>query len=531
MTVPSYTTDLADYDLSEDDSTWFEFTSMSGAGSPDEDDTDNEIQGTMMCSQATNIDTQFASMGTSYGGTMSLSTGDVVLVWQQHTSPGAIATYANDGMQIVIGVNAANWEAWTVGGSDVFPNPYGGWQNNPVDPTITPDTTYGSPGAYSAVGSAMYMVSSVFKGQPHQCDAIRYGRAEARLSGGEAANYATFIGFATKNDLNTVGNYNRWGLLQATMGGFLWKGLFTIGYEAACDFRDSNKTIYVQDTRKVLSDFNRITIGYASTNVDWDGISIICASPTTTASKGELQVITDVMVAMTGCQFIDMSTFGFLSNSTLTGTTFRRCDLVTQGGAVFTGCAFEKSPAAVALLVDDIADITDCMFMSDGTGHAVEYRPTGAGPFTVNWDGHQSSGYAATDGDTGNETILIHPVTNGATIDLTVANGAAVPTIMEHADYTGTFELIIPEITLTLTGLVDGSDIEILTAGTETERVNIQENSGTAYGYAYSYAAEDYIDVGVFKPGYTPFYVRNYLLGATNGSLPIAQEVDIYYLE
>jgi len=536
MAIPSYTTDLLPFDLAEDTGAWIEFTDMAGGGAPAEDDGDNEIQGLYMTSQTCNT-TGLVSMGVVRAA-VTVPTDSVFLVWHQLSSPGAMESYAQGGLRLVVGTDAANWKAWAVGGKLVPPNPYGGWQNNPIDPSITAEYSYGTPPtgtSFAAAGSAVNLASSIFKGNPHQCDAIRYGRAEARFSGGEdigTPNYATFPGFATVNDYNDASNgYNRWGLIQAVLGGFLWKGLIILGYGSIVDFRDSNRLIFIQDTRKVKAGFNKIEIRQSGSRVDWTDITFKNASPTTTGSKGSFEVIDDCDVNIDSCTFIDMATFIFKSVSTIMTSTFRRCEQITQGGALFDTCLITDSPAAVAMLIDDMADVTDCTFESAGTGHAVEYRPTGAGPFNVNWDGNQDSGYAAIDGNTGNETILIHPVTNGATIDLTVTNGASTPTIMEHADYVGAFTLIIPEITLTLTGLIDGSDISILDAGTTTERVNVQENSGTTYGYSYSYVSEDYIDIGVFKPGYIPHYVRNYLLGATNSSLPIAQVVDRFYLE
>lgn len=82
--------------------------------------------------------------------------------------------------------------------------------------------------------------------------------------------------------------------------------------------------------------------------------------------------------------------------------------------------------------------------------------------------------------------------------------------------------------TLTLTGLQSGSDVVILAAGTETERVNVDANAGTTYEYEYE--TPESIDIGVFKTGYVPFYIRNYALASADGSVPIAQVSDRNYL-
>lgn len=84
-------------------------------------------------------------------------------------------------------------------------------------------------------------------------------------------------------------------------------------------------------------------------------------------------------------------------------------------------------------------------------------------------------------------------------------------------------------VTLTLTGLVTGSDIVILAAGTETVRVQV--DSHAASSYAYVYESTENIDIAVFKSGQIPFFIRAYALGAIDSTLPCAQLADPSYLE
>lgn len=89
----------------------------------------------------------------------------------------------------------------------------------------------------------------------------------------------------------------------------------------------------------------------------------------------------------------------------------------------------------------------------------------------------------------------------------------------------------IGNFTLTLTDLAAGSDIVVLDAGTSTERVNVDANAGTSYAFVHGFfpSGGNNVDIGVFKAGYVPFYVRNYPLAAGPQSLPIAQVVDRGY--
>lgn len=83
---------------------------------------------------------------------------------------------------------------------------------------------------------------------------------------------------------------------------------------------------------------------------------------------------------------------------------------------------------------------------------------------------------------------------------------------------------------LTLTNLQPGSDIVILVAGTEVELLNVDAHAGATYGWLSDrYVAPTTVDIGVFKTGFVPFYVRGYTLSSTDATLPIAQVADRNY--
>lgn len=379
MAAPSYTHDLTDWIADNDTTAWGELTGAIAGGAPDEADTESALQGTNTVSQSQNT-TNLCSMCRILGTPVTLSSGQVALVWHGHGVATALATYANNGLRVAFATDLGNWKSYTVSGGDVPPFPYGKWINSAVDPSLTADATNGTPptGGTSiyGIGSMSQLTQAVAKGQPHVCDIIRYGRAEARFNGGDSTNgYATIDGFATLNDAQTA----RWGLIQKTDGGYLWKGLMTLGYTSAVDFRDSNKTIFVQDTRKVSSSFNKIEVRQATSRVDWTGMSLICLSPSTTASKGAFAVIDNADVNIDSCNFVDLDTFAFLSNSTILDSTFRRCGQITQGGATLTGNLIINSTAASSVLCDNPGIITDCDFVSDGSNHALELTSACAG--------------------------------------------------------------------------------------------------------------------------------------------------------
>lgn len=458
MAAPSYTTDLSTLNLAENSGTVEELTGTTVlynyGGTPVNNDTDDIIQGSYHASAAAKQSSgQLASIAFDNGSGVTVPSGGAFLLWHKFDAGGILDTYSNGGVRVCVGSSVTAFKAWKIAGRDVVPFPYGGWKNYALDPTVSADYTEGSPtSTLQHVGMAIMLTAAgPGKGNPHKLDAVRYGRCEARMNGGDGSNgYATFTGFAAKNDANDATNgYNRWGLIQAVGGGVLWKGLMTLGYSSAVDFRDSNVIVFIDDTRKVGSGFNKIEIRQSGSRVDWTGISFICISPSTTASKGALEVIDDCDVNIASCLFQDMDTLIFKGTSDIQSSIFRRCGLVTQNGAIFNGCKFDAPSGAVGLLSDDLNDIDNTTFISDGSGHAIELTTAHAGTSktltNVFFSGYGSAGTtdaaiynnsqgAVTITISGGDTPTIRNGTNASTTVVTSAR--TIKVVAQKADGT-----------------------------------------------------------------------------------------------
>ena len=90
------------------------------------------------------------------------------------------------------------------------------------------------------------------------------------------------------------------------------------------------------------------------------------------------------------------------------------------------------------------------------------------------------------------------------------------------------FQYPLDTFDLTLTGLVSGSDVVILQAGTENVLGQVDKNATSSWVYTYEIPVS--IDIFVSKVGKVPFYVRNYILQSNNATLPIAQTTDRNYI-
>ena len=112
------------------------------------------------------------------------------------------------------------------------------------------------------------------------------------------------------------------------------------------------------------------------------------------------------------------------------------------------------------------------------------------------------------------------------TTNTTAITSVYVPTVSSAAAQA--FQYPLDQITLSLTGLLPGTDVVILQAGTSTIIDSVDEIVGTSYSYVYSTIQS--VDIGFLKAGYKPFYIRNYMLDSVNSSIPVAQQVDRSYV-
>ncbi len=413
MAVPAYTTDLKDIaDLDITGGTALQPGSIYTVGrSPAEDAEDYPIQGTVHASLTVNATGKACVL---VPGETVWSSGDYMFGWLIWLAPTALAARAAGGLSMFIGDSADVFNIYWVGGKDWGSYPYGGWQNFVVDPEATPSENAGAPSTFDHVGAAINGLVKVNKGDPLGFDVFRCGRGELRIAGGSVGDgYADFDAMAIENDNNA----NKWGLFQFILGSYLWKGLMSFGYGSLAEFTDANRNIVIDNTQAwVDADFNRIEVNNVSSKLNWTNISITALG---TISRGEFEMIDNAEFNDTGGVFTDMSTFIYLSNATIVNKIFRRCGQVTQGGGIFTGCTFEESTAAKALVADDLTKVTNCDFASGGAGYAIEGFSAAASYTLV---GLTFEGYASGDGSTGDEAL--HVLASSGTVTI-VYTGAA----------------------------------------------------------------------------------------------------------
>lgn len=430
MTAPAWATDLTDIIVDPTTSTGWTALGGGASGLPAAGETDFYVQGTTCMSKAawTNAVKGFMYTG---GGPWTIPTDGVLLGWMLYgPATASLATKANGGLRAVIGSSSTAYYSYYYAGSDdtLFET----WIPVGIDPNnATADATTGSPsGTESVFGVVANLPTTAgpTKGNPLGMDALRYGRHTLTYTYGDGApNYNTFdLAEATANS-----NTNRWGNIEKIKGAFFVQGFHSFGSSGtACDFRDSNKVVFIRACAHNLTNdavstaYNRFEIINASTNVDWTNVIFQSLG---TRARGRFVHTAGTFDALS-CQFVDVDTFSLLSTSVMTDCIFRRTNAITAPGSdlrrsqVLTPTvAADTSPVVWNVNTDPNGKLDDMVF-SKGTNahHAIEFGTTS--PLTMTLKGIAFSGFNASNAQN-DSTLHIKRTTGTVTINLEGCTG------------------------------------------------------------------------------------------------------------
>lgn len=507
MAAPNYTEDLTDIDLAE---AVGNYIATGGGASGLSADIDFAIQGTnSITKQVSN-----ARKGILFnnGAGITIPAGDHIYVWIYCTTPGLLDTLAVGGMCVSMGDDdAARVEFHIVGATEYA---QGGWLCIPIKYVTTENlshpyrTLVGAPSGDPQYFGVIVDTTETVKAVNTSVDAMRYGTG-AYITAGEVANPATFSGFATQNDLSI----NRWGILTAIAGGYSLQGRFVIGQDntqvaTEAYFDDGNTLVVLADTFHSEADFTQIIIDHASTTFNMTNVTVLALG---TINPGRL-VFNNASTtsALTGCTFDSIGISTLRAGVTVDNCVWRATDLITQNGATISNSSFSNVSSSASILSDDPEIISDCDFTSDGTNHALEINTTGTYTFT----GNTFSGYAASDGDTGNECVYNN---SGGAVTLNIEGGGDTPTIRNGS---GASTTVNNTVTLTIQGVKTGTEptnyvrCRIETDPGRTELMN--EEAQTSYGSkgfykateSYDYAGDQDVIIRARYKGYLPFETK-----------------------
>lgn len=423
---------------------------------------------------------------------------------------GLVDTKANGGFRVrFCGATVTNWFEVYVAGSDAWPPSIeGGWTPFVVDietaraTAITNGWTNGTVPSTSAIryvgwagktgGTMPRMVDNTWM---DECRRLPDGSpgiiVEGRNGGTTDWNFADIV---TQIGISS-------GIAKIGDGGakvFSTSIQFGINDSSTHGFTDTNSVVLWDNQEFAPGDlygFTGIGGSGGTTNVTLGVQS--GAGATATGSQGatiaadeggvrwsmDFDDVNVDSVGLYGCTFIHGGDFQLDSIAVDSiDTKYIDCTSmsVDNGTGLKTAAVNPDTASSTSFLTtSNLNQLDKYSFISSGTGHAVELTSIGGGSMT--WDCTTSGYDAGVTGspvaptNTGNETIYVSATTG--TITINVADGATVPSIRSAG---AVVNVVVPEVTVTFTGLVAGGEFRIydddldgnpITIGTNREGV------------------------------------------------------------
>jgi hypothetical protein len=223
-----------------------------------------------------------------------------------------------------------------------------------------------------------------------------------------------------------------------------------------------------------------------TTDIEWTNLVIV-----NTGQRAEFIVgdaFTDIRWLSVGLTDVGLITHAAQdAGKTFDIVSYSNCDQVIPNTCNGSDWVFNGSfNADGAMLLDTDGDgenIAGIAFTSDGDGHAIEISVAG----TYDFDAHTYSGYAATDGSTGDEVLYISV---NAAVTINVLNNGETPTVRDS----GTAPTINNAVTVAVAGVAEGTSCKVIaneTLGTITDGDVIFElladSTGTAQITDFNY--------------------------------------------
>ena len=414
---------------------------------------------------------------------------------------GGMAFYVSDG---------TNESYWYIHGSDTY---QGGWINvvqylNYTD--YPPDANNGTNATLTAITEVGILHD--FATSPRNVvncwvDYARYG------------NGLTVEGTPSfdMDDIYIDDDSNGYCIVEKIDGVYFLSGAIIIGDSTGTDqtIYDEANSVLVFTDKAVSSTLYKIqAIGNATgdTDLTFKNCVITSAGPLFDLDFDDPAV---EGVDITGCQISGADETLLDTNCTVKNTVFNDCGLITVEAATVEDCTVSNPSGNVALHYPDL--------VADDNTARITFIDETAGVYAIEisadvdhtFDGHKF---------TGSWTAHINN-NSGQAITVYATNGA------DPSTYTGTVT-IENSVTLTITGLVEGTVVMIVQAGTTTQ-VAYSTSTGVGatgeFEYTYNYPTGFNVDIFIHKEEYLYQDFLDYTLAASSAELPVNQVNDRQY--
>ena len=379
--------------------------------------------------------------GSTGTGATALPDGNVY-IWAAFLAAGSALTKVNGGLQICLG-DGTNRSFWNVAGSDTYSGGFVKWAVNTGVAESENDGATADLGDITEVGFVCDVGGTTTRFDNMVVDAMEAGSGltfqgtttgDLLFSESQAIDSNTAIGILSESNgiIFSQGSLEFSGTAQTSSAETLvfvdaLGGAYTYSFDVTGTVTLTNSTI----TSSGLADFDFDTSG--ATAFTMNGGSLGGFSTVTTGSG---QTMSGIVFQSGGTSSI---------SNTISSSSFNLCDTITvTATGTLSGCTIDNSIGASSVSTTSLAKVTGCSFTSDGSNHAVDLG-TVAATTSMDWD-NSFSGYAVSDGATGNEVIKVN-VASGQT--LTINSSSGTPSVYNTG--TGTVNVVSGQVTFTLT--------------------------------------------------------------------------------
>lgn len=460
-----------------------------------------------------------------------------------------IGTSSGDaGIQIYLG-DGTNDRGYAVGGSNeaAFRHNDGPvlWQCFALDTSNLPTTFTNFVGAGAPTLTTITRIGNAFRtlvksvGGVENCfmDILYYGNGGLIITGGGTGTEGKFSEIALRDRSET--DHPGQNVASATgaaygicrelgTSSFGLQGALTFGDAAgtgSVDFEDGGVSVLFEDRNFGTNKYG-LTVtgnGTGTTSVIWgtrDGIGLGSGGIAFTCPTGAGAFFTATSanintLGIYGCTFLNFDQgFTFTTDGTagpnheIFSSNFDGCSQITIGTTEFKNNDISGTTstgtAEAAVLISSTTNTADLTFTSGGTGHAIEIADSANSPFT--FTDFTFTGYAGTDGGTGNEVIVN---TSGNPITINIIGGSGVPSV-DTTNSTGTVT-IVNNVSSTVTVVdadttaIQGAVVAVYNSGDDTELANDETDVNGEINFSSSANIPVYIRVRKSTSGSTRF--------------------------
>lgn len=455
--------------------------------------------------------------------------GQHIYVWLNCLTP-SLDTITNGGLRIRAGSSTTDFGDWYVGGDGtVAGDPYrGGWKNFVINPARSFDavggtfSTGGNPSQLNACdtfGGVVKTIAGIMGNFNNGlCDQISVGYG-LRAEDGDGTNPGKFQSFvaADAGDKN-----NKYGVAREVSGVTFMQGKAFIGDTGSASTVFINtSSVVIFESAPVSSIFYEIKIednaGSAQTNVLFGTASAgVTSAGMFIASAGGNEWLLQVDLQNASSKFeCYASVLQNVNTASLNSrTTIQDCQILDSGQfdanlAVIASCSFGGGVDTVQLKIDDNPEmdvVTHCLFAN--CNRAIQINQTGS--YTFN-------------GITFNGNTFDLQNNSGGSASISIVGGGDTPTVENIG--AGSHTDILNSITVTLTGLISGSEVRVYTTGSTTELDGIENSTSS---FAFSIDANETIDIVIHKEDYEHQRIETFKPGSST-TVPISQRFDRNY--